>query len=210
MASLMRESNMYHESIVSELLDWIEHNLDQSLTLDTIAAKSGYSKWHLQRLFKSFTGQTLGTYTRQRRLTMAATELRLTQNSVLRIADKYQFDSQQTFTRTFKKQFKITPAVYRRLDQWPSLGLYPKIELEESHTENATEIMKTQSVKADITAAELLKAEATKAETAMTDASQPESELEWAGVKSAPNYNCQKTAWPSWKPCSDGSVSKTC
>lgn len=118
---------MYHESIVSELLDWIEHNLDQSLTLDTIAAKSGYSKWHLQRLFKGFTGQTLGTYTRQRRLTMAATELRLTQNSVLRIADKYQFDSQQTFTRTFKKQFKITPAVYRRLEQWPSFGMYPKL-----------------------------------------------------------------------------------
>lgn len=122
---------MYHESIVSELLDWIEDNLDQSLTLDTIAAKSGYSKWHLQRLFKSFTGQTLGTYTRQRRLTMAATELRLTQNSVLRIADKYQFDSQQTFTRTFKKQFKTTPAVYRRLENWPVQGLCPKIDIHE-------------------------------------------------------------------------------
>ena len=120
---------MYHESIVSELLDWIEDNLDQSLTLDTIAAKSGYSKWHLQRLFKTFTGQTLGTYTRQRRLTMAATELRLTQNSVLRIADKYQFDSQQTFTRTFKKQFKITPAVYRRLESWPEQGMISKVEI---------------------------------------------------------------------------------
>ena len=120
---------MYHESIVSELLDWIEDNLDQSLTLDTIAAKSGYSKWHLQRLFKTFTGQTLGTYTRQRRLTMAATELRLTQNSVLRIADKYQFDSQQTFTRTFKKQFNITPAVYRRLESWPEQGMSAKIKI---------------------------------------------------------------------------------
>lgn len=170
---------MYHESIVSELLDWIEHNLDQSLTLDTIAAKSGYSKWHLQRLFKSFTGQTLGTYTRQRRLTMAATELRLTQNSVLRIADKYQFDSQQTFTRTFKKQFKTTPAVYRRLEQWPSLGLCPKIELDEIHTEIAPVVA-------------------------------CEAELEWMGVKTSPSYNCQKTAWPNRKPCSDGAISKSC
>lgn len=173
---------MYHESIVSELLDWIEHNLDQSLTLDTIAAKSGYSKWHLQRLFKSFTGQTLGTYTRQRRLTMAATELRLTHNSVLRIADKYQFDSQQTFTRTFKKQFKITPAVYRRLDQWPSLGMYPKIELEAINAEGNPAAMPLNV----------------------------EAEVELIGQKTAPNYNCQKTAWPNWKPCSDGAVSKSC
>lgn len=177
---------MYHESIVSELLDWIEHNLDQSLTLDTIAAKSGYSKWHLQRLFKSFTGQTLGTYTRQRRLSMAATELRLTQNSVLRIADKYQFDSQQTFTRTFKKQFKITPAVYRRLEQWPSLGMYPKIELEALSEENNA-AQRQLSAEADVDADAVL-----------------------IGQKTAPSYNCQKTAWPNWKPCSDGAVSKTC
>ncbi|CAM3411706.1 AraC family transcriptional regulator [Rouxiella silvae] len=177
---------MYHESIVSELLDWIEHNLDQSLTLDTIAAKSGYSKWHLQRLFKSFTGQTLGTYTRQRRLTMAATELRLTQNSVLRIADKYQFDSQQTFTRTFKKQFNTTPAVYRRMESWPSQGLCPKIELEESDTQAITQPV------------------------AIFEPQQPKPEFEWMGIKPAPSYNCQKTAWPKWISPLDGVTSKSC
>lgn len=177
---------MYHESIVSELLDWIEHNLDQSLTLDTIAAKSGYSKWHLQRLFKSFTGQTLGTYTRQRRLTMAATELRLTQNSVLRIADKYQFDSQQTFTRTFKKQFNTTPAVYRRLENWPSLGLFPRIELEESH----------DSLLASPSPVKVL------------PSAQPE--LEWVGLKSSPSYNCQQSVRPKWQSSTDGVRTKSC
>ncbi|WP_017490793.1 helix-turn-helix domain-containing protein [Rouxiella badensis] len=178
---------MYHESIVSELLDWIEHNLDQSLTLDTIAAKSGYSKWHLQRLFKSFTGQTLGTYTRQRRLTMAATELRLTQNSVLRIADKYQFDSQQTFTRTFKKQFKTTPAVYRRLDHWPSYGMCPKIELEAAHEQPSIQPV------------------------AVSEPEKEKPELEWMGLKSStPSYHCQKTVWTHWKLCSDGVSSKSC
>ncbi|EIC85256.1 helix-turn-helix domain-containing protein [Serratia sp. M24T3] len=209
---------MYHESIVSELLDWIEHNLDQSLTLDTIAAKSGYSKWHLQRLFKSFTGQTLGTYTRQRRLTMAATELRMTQNSVLRIADKYQFDSQQTFTRTFKKQFKTTPAVYRRLEQWPSFGLYPKIELDETHAEitAALGVTEKMSKSAEVTKAEASKVTVAKVgvmageEMEVKATVSGESELEWMGIKTAPSYNCQKTAWQNWKPCCDGAVSKTC
>ncbi|MFZ4832167.1 helix-turn-helix domain-containing protein [Rouxiella sp. Mn2063] len=121
---------MYRENIVSELLEWIEHNLDQPLTLDTIAAKSGYSKWHLQRLFKSFTGYRLGTYTRERRLTMAAQELRGTSFSVLRIAEKYQFDSQQTFTRTFKKHFNMTPAVYRRSEDQSNYGFCPPYVLE--------------------------------------------------------------------------------
>ncbi|NMP29258.1 helix-turn-helix domain-containing protein [Rahnella sp. SAP-1] len=177
---------MYHESIVSELLDWIEHNLDQSLTLETIAAKSGYSKWHLQRLFKSYTGHTLGTYTRQRRLTMAATELRMSQNSVLRIADKYQFDSQQTFTRTFKKQFKTTPAVYRRLPEWPSYGLCPKIELDE-------------------------RVMAPPAEEVVAEAPLPiPPELEWVGLKTAINYPCKNSAWSNWKSCPQSAMSKSC
>ena len=43
---------MYQQQVITQLLAWIEQNLDQPLTLDDIAAKSGYSKWHLQRLFK--------------------------------------------------------------------------------------------------------------------------------------------------------------
>lgn len=93
---------MYQQQVIAQLLAWIEANLDQPLTLDDIAAKSGYSKWHLQRLFKQLTGHILGTYARRRRLTAAARELRLTHTGVACIADKYQFDSQQTFTRCFK------------------------------------------------------------------------------------------------------------
>lgn len=94
---------MYQQQVITALLAWIEQNLDQPLTLDDIAAKSGYSKWHLQRLFKELTGEILGTYARRRRLTAAARELRLTNHGVAFIADKYQFDSQQTFTPLFQK-----------------------------------------------------------------------------------------------------------
>lgn len=51
---------MYQQQVITQLLAWIEQNLDQPLTLDDIAAKSGYSKWHLQRLFKQLTGHVLG------------------------------------------------------------------------------------------------------------------------------------------------------
>ncbi|OJT36015.1 helix-turn-helix domain-containing protein [Serratia plymuthica] len=122
---------MYQQQVITQLLAWIEQNLDQPLTLDDIAAKSGYSKWHLQRLFKQLTGHVLGTYARRRRLSAAARELRLTHISVACIADKYQFDSQQTFTRCFKKQFGLPPAGYRRSPDWASHGMQPPLRLSE-------------------------------------------------------------------------------
>jgi AraC family transcriptional activator of mar-sox-rob regulon len=118
---------MHQENVISQLLAWIEQSLDQPLTVASIAAKSGYSKWHLQRMFKHFTGEMLGTYVRRRRLTAAARELRLTSTTVACIADKYQFDSQQTFTRSFKKQFGVPPAAYRRNLDWPGEGLQPPL-----------------------------------------------------------------------------------
>ncbi|CAI0988852.1 helix-turn-helix domain-containing protein [Serratia quinivorans] len=120
---------MYQQQVITALLAWIEQNLDQPLTLDDIAAKSGYSKWHLQRLFKELTGEILGTYARRRRLTAAARELRLTSHGVAFIADKYQFDSQQTFTRCFKKQFGMPPAGYRRCTDWSGQGMQPPLRL---------------------------------------------------------------------------------
>ena len=116
--------------IISGLLNWLEDHLDLPLTLDTIAAKSGYSKWHLQRMFRYVTGQTLGTYARRRRLSRAAVALRVSNRSIADIALQYHFDTQQTFTRAFKRQFGLTPGVYRHSTSWSSSGLCPPIRLE--------------------------------------------------------------------------------
>ncbi|MFI8415602.1 helix-turn-helix domain-containing protein [Serratia sp. NPDC078593] len=109
---------MDHANIIHDLLDWIETHLDQPLLLDNVAAKSGYSKWHLQRMFRSTTGHALGSYIRERRLSKAAQALRATPRSILDIALQYHFDSQPSFSRAFKKQFGKTPAVYRRMTRW--------------------------------------------------------------------------------------------
>lgn len=120
---------MNQTNIISDLIIWIEKNLEQPLSIDHVAEKSGYSKWHLQRMFKKVTGQILGTYVRNRRLTHSALALKLTSKPILDIAMQYRFDSQQTFTRSFKKQFNVTPATYRRKELWDPVGLMPPIEL---------------------------------------------------------------------------------
>lgn len=62
---------MDQDSIIRDLLNWLENYLDQPLSLDNVAAKAGYSKWHLQRMFKDVTGHAIGAYIRARRLTKA-------------------------------------------------------------------------------------------------------------------------------------------
>ncbi len=122
---------MDQAGIIRDLLVWLESHLDLPLSLDNVAVKAGYSKWHLQRMFKNVTGDAIGAYIRARRLSKAAVALRMTSRPILDIALQYRFDSQQTFTRAFKKQFNQTPAWYRRACDWNSFGLRPPIRLDE-------------------------------------------------------------------------------
>jgi len=135
-----------HDQIISTLTNWIDNNLDKTLSIDEVAARSGYSKWHLQRMFRTVTRQTLGGYIRERRLTLAAEALRQTQRPVFDIAMQYGYDSQQTFSRVFRRQFSQTPTAYRHAMRRQALqrsswnfdcGDYPAGSFSQSASENA-------------------------------------------------------------------------
>ncbi|PIJ51720.1 DNA-binding transcriptional regulator RamA [Erwinia sp. OLTSP20] len=100
--------------VIETLVDWIDQHLDQPLKIDDVARHSGYSKWHLQRLFMQHQGEPLGSYIRNRKLSLAAADLRNTDDRVFDICLKYGFDSQQTFTRIFSRIYHQPPAAYRR------------------------------------------------------------------------------------------------
>ncbi|TOQ37133.1 AraC family transcriptional regulator, partial [Vibrio parahaemolyticus] len=65
----------FQSTVVNEILVWIEMNLTNRLLLDDIALKSGYTKWHLQRVFRKVVGIPLGEYIRRRRICEAAKDL---------------------------------------------------------------------------------------------------------------------------------------
>lgn len=115
------------QEIIHSLTHWIDENLDKALSIDEVAAKSGYSKWHLQRMFRTVTKQTLGGYIRERRLTLAAEALRQTQRPVFDIAMQYGYDSQQTFSRVFRRQFSQTPTAYRHTMRRQAMSQRPRL-----------------------------------------------------------------------------------
>lgn len=75
--------------VIDTIVEWIDDNLNQPLRIDDIARHAGYSKWHLQRLFMQYKGESLGRYVRERKLKLAARDLRDTDQKVYDICLKY-------------------------------------------------------------------------------------------------------------------------
>ena len=53
--------------VIDTIVEWIDDNLHQPLRIDDIARHAGYSKWHLQRLFLQYKGESLGRHIRERK-----------------------------------------------------------------------------------------------------------------------------------------------
>ncbi len=96
-------------------IDFVEANLDFKLSLQSIAQEAGIGQWHFQRIFKALTNETLKTYIRSRRLGNALDKLLSTDQRIIEIALSAGFDSQESFTRAFKKAFDMTPREARKL-----------------------------------------------------------------------------------------------
>ena len=95
-------------------IDYIEENLARDISAGEVARHAGISHWHFQRIFKALTNETLKTYIRSRRFTNALEKLAKTDERILQIALDAGFETQESFTRAFKKAFGVTPGDYRR------------------------------------------------------------------------------------------------
>lgn len=102
----------YNERMMEVLLH-IQRNLDGDLSAETLAGMACFSVAHFHRIFKSMVGESLKEHVRRLRLERAAYVLAYSDKSVMNIALDAQFESPETFSRAFKKMFKIPPSEYR-------------------------------------------------------------------------------------------------
>jgi len=99
---------------VNTILSYIEANLSNDLSLESIAAVAFYSPFHLHRLFKAITGETLNTYITRKRIERAALQLIHAKDiSITAIAMNNGFNSNSSFARTFTKLYGISPSAFR-------------------------------------------------------------------------------------------------
>ena len=96
------------------LVAWIEQQLDDPLTLERIALRAGLSPYHFSRLFTARMGRSVMAHVRGRRLVRGAR--RLCDEPDLKLVDlafDCGFESQEAFTRAFKRVFGVSPGRFR-------------------------------------------------------------------------------------------------
>lgn len=95
-------------------IEYIEDNLCEKIKLGDLAKEAFISNFHYHRLFHNIVGETLMGYVRKRRMAEAAKDLIETREKIMDIALKYQFGSQESFDRAFKKMYGVTPREVRK------------------------------------------------------------------------------------------------
>lgn len=106
---------MEYTKEIKKAMNYIENNLKKEIRTEDIADSAGFSKYHFQRVFKRETGLNLYAYIQKRRLAEASSLLRNTNVRILDIAVYLCFESQEAFTRAFKKVYGLPPGQYRKV-----------------------------------------------------------------------------------------------
>ena len=96
-----------------QLVEFIEHNLDQPLSLDELAGRCALSEYHFARMFRESIGLPPHQYLLARRLNRARELLRSSSRAFGDIALECGFASASHFSNRFKQAMGATPGAYR-------------------------------------------------------------------------------------------------
>ncbi len=99
---------------INTILAFIDDNLHTELSLESVSKMAFYSPFHLHRLFKAITNETLNNYITRKRIERAAMQLIHNKElTVSEIALQNGFNSHSVFTRTFNKLYGQSPTDFR-------------------------------------------------------------------------------------------------
>lgn len=99
---------------LSEAIDFLNDNIDQSISLEDIGRATNRSASHVSRMFSSELGMPPHQYLMRLRVNKAKTLLAKTSISIAEIAYECGFSHQEHLSRLFRRFTDTTPAAYRR------------------------------------------------------------------------------------------------
>lgn len=103
------EKTYSSDTQVEQLLKYINRNLSENLSIDQLANRFFFSKYHMMRKFKNETGYTIHNYITSKRLLMARSLISQGM-PVMKAAQASGFHDYTTFVRAYKKQFGKAPS----------------------------------------------------------------------------------------------------
>ena len=110
---MIRSYNLL-ENVLTDIEEGI--GIGNGIYSGILAERYALSERHLRRMFKFAFKQSLGGYIRSRRLKASLDDLLKTDSNILDIALKYGFCYEQSYRNAFKREFRMTPGNFRKVN----------------------------------------------------------------------------------------------
>lgn len=98
---------------INEVIQYLNANYEKQLSIEMIAERFHFSKYHLCRMFKEYVGTTIWEYLIYKRL-ITFNQLVCQNYSLEEASCKVGFHNYSNFYRLYKKHMGITPAQYKQ------------------------------------------------------------------------------------------------
>lgn len=99
---------------LSKAIHYIEKHLTDDIAIDEISNQTYTSSSHFQFVFHVVMGITIGEYIRNRRLSSAAQDLLRADSRIIDVAMRYQYDTQESFSKAFTRFHGVPPSKIQR------------------------------------------------------------------------------------------------
>lgn len=107
------ETQHIHLETISRIKTYIDYNLFAELDLEQLAVIANLSFFHFRRVFRSVTGENIGTYIQRLRLEYIAHLLIATGQSIEEIRRQTNYLTKFSLAKAFKKHFGTSMTAYR-------------------------------------------------------------------------------------------------
>ena len=95
--------------------DYIEQHLSEKITLEKLASHLNISKYYYHHLFSQNSNETLTKFITRIKMERSAIFMIVCKNiSITQIAYQYGYSDSSSYSKAFKRHFKISPQEYRK------------------------------------------------------------------------------------------------
>jgi AraC-like DNA-binding protein len=106
------ETGSFHSEYLTELIAYIEQNLEDKLYLDELARITNLNKYGFSKKFKSLTGMSPMSYVLMKKVFAAKAKIHA-DSDLTDLAYTYNFTDISHFSHSFKKYIGVSPKAYR-------------------------------------------------------------------------------------------------
>lgn len=112
---------------MNDAINYIEEHIEEKINYLTVAEIACCSLSRFQRMFSFATDITVAEYVRCRRMSLAANDLLNSDMKIIELAQKYNYESPEAFTRAYQVFHGVPPTSTRKLGIYSD---YPRISFQ--------------------------------------------------------------------------------